>query len=71
MSVKFYSKITRVLYQNWFCEQEDFDVIVSGTTDVLKHSEERTSCKQSSNEFLKVETVYHSKRHSCSYKTVC
>ena len=47
MSVKFYSKITRVLYQNWFCEQEDFDVIVSGTTDVLKQSEETTSCKQS------------------------
>ena len=71
MSVKFCSKITRVLYQNRFCEQKEFDFIVSGTTDVFKHSEERTSLRISLPNFDKIERIYFSKRHSYCDRTVC
>ena len=70
MSVDFSSKIKRVLYQNRFCEQKDFDIILSGTTDVFKQSEERKIFKFS-NDFSKVEILYNSKRHSRRDRTVC
>ena len=71
MLIKSASKNTKILYQNRFCEQEDFDVIISGTTDMLKRSEERISFRISSKIFDKVETIHHSKRHSHSDRTVC
>ena len=71
MSVNFLSKITRVLYQNRFCEQEDFDIVISGSTNVLKHSEERISFRISSRSFDKIETIYNSKRHSYCDRTFC
>ena len=71
MAVHVFSKITRVLYQNRFCEQKEFDVIVSGATDVLKHSEERVSLRISLPDFDKIETIYFSTRHSNCDKTIC
>ena len=71
MAVDFSSKITRVLYQNRFCEQEEFDVIVSGTKYVLKRSEERKSLIVSSQDFDKIQTIYQSKRHSYCDRTIC
>ena len=71
MLVDFSSKIVQTLYQSRFCEQEDFDLFISESTFVLKHSEERISFRISSRSFKKIETIYHSKRHSYSDRTVC
>ena len=71
MLVRSASKNTQILYQNRFCEQEDFDVVISGCTDVLKPSEEIKIFKISLNDFSKVETIYHSTRQSYSDKTIC
>ena len=67
MAVSFSSKTTRILYQNRFCEQENFDVIVSGSTNVL----ERESLRLNSRNFDKIETIYNSKTHSSSDRTIC
>ena len=71
MAVDFSSKIVQTLYQSRFCELKDFDIIISGNTFVLKHSEERISFRISSRSFEKIETIYHSKRHSNSDRTIC
>ena len=71
MAFDFSSKLTRVLYQNRFCEQEELDVIVSWTTDVFKHSEKRTSLRICLPNFDKIETIYFSKRHHYCERTVC
>ena len=71
MEDNFTSKIKPVLYQNRICEQKEFDVIVPGTTDVLKRSKERTSSRISLPNFNKIETIYHSKKHSYCDRTVC
>lgn len=71
MAVDFSSKIKRVLYQSRFCEQENFDVVISGSTDVLEHTDERKSFRISSRNLDKIETIYHSKRHLCFDRTFC
>ena len=71
MAVDNLSKITQVLYQNRFCDQEDYDVIISGSTDHLEHFDERESLRLSSPYLNKIETIYHSKRHWYSDRTIC
>ena len=71
MSVEYSSKIKRVLYHNRFCDQENFDIILSGTVDVYKHSEERKIFKLSLNDFSKVETLYNSTGLFNSDRTIC
>ena len=71
MAVNLSSKIKRILYQSRFCEQKEFDIIVSGSTDVLKYFNERTSLKISLPDTDEIETIYHSKRHSYCDRTVC
>ena len=71
MAINFSFKITRILYQSRFSEQKDFDFIVSGSIKELKHSEERVSFRISLPDLCKVETIYHSKRHSRCDRTVC
>ena len=71
MSINFSSKISKVLYKNRFCKQENFDVIVSGSTRLLKHSWERKNLRMSAYDFDKIETIYHSKRHSYCDRTFC
>ena len=71
MLVIFASKNIQVLYQNRFCEQEDFDVVISGCTDKLKHSKEIKSLKISSRNHEITETIYHSKKHSECDRTIC
>ena len=71
MSVDLSAKTTRTLYQSRFCKQENFDIIISGSTDVFEYSEERVSFRISSNDFDKIEQIYKSKRHSFSDRTIC
>ena len=70
MSVSFSSKLSPVLYKNRYCEQEDFDIIVSGNTVILEDTKERKVVRISSHDFDKTETVYHSKRHWESDRTI-
>ena len=70
MSVDFSSKTKRILYESIFCEQEKFDIIISDN-NLFKHSEERIIFRIISHDFNLIETIFHSKRHLDSDKTIC
>ena len=71
MAINLSSDVTQVLYLSRVCEQKNFDVVVSGTTKVLQHSEEKVSLRTSLKEFDKVKKVYHSQRHTKEERTIC
>ena len=61
MAVHFSSKFTSTLYQNRYCEQEDFDIIITENTFVLKHSEERKSFRIDRKTLIKLKKCINQK----------
>ena len=64
------SKGSKRLYENRFCNQEDFDIIISENHNDLPNTEVRTTSRLSYPEFNEIETLYCSSNYRISKRTI-
>ena len=71
MAVNLSSKRRKMLYENRFCSQEAFDIIISGNHNYIVNTEVRSTFRLSYPEFKEFETLYSSKEYTNTDRTVC
>ena len=71
MAVIVSSQNVQILYENRFCKQDDFDIIISGNHNDLENTKVRSTLRISYPEFEEIETFYFSPKYSGSQKTIC
>ena len=71
MAVNFPSQEIQTLYENRFCYQEDFDIIISGKHNDLANTNVRSTYRISYPEFEEIETLYSSIKYTNTDVTVC
>ena len=71
MAVNLSSQDKQILYENRFCNQENFDIIISGNHNNLANTEVRSTFRISYPEFKTVETLNTSRKHNNTETTIC
>ena len=70
MAVFFSSEAKQCLYENRFCNQRDFDIIISGNQNDLANTEIRSTTRISYPELKKIETLYSSIKQTDTESTI-
>ena len=70
MDVNFSNQENQILYENRFCSQEDFDIIISGIHNDLTNTKVKSNTRISYPELKKIETLYSSSKYSISQITI-
>ena len=71
MSISFSSRENHILYENRFCYQEDFDIVISGNYNDLENTEVRSTVRINYSEFKEIQMLYSSTKYTNTEVTVC
>ena len=71
MAVNFSSQEKQIVYENRFCSQEHFEIIISGKQYDLGNNEVRSTFRISYPEFKEIEVLHSSINRTETEKTIC